>query len=303
MSTVLIVEPDRSQRVFLEEELKSEGYDTLSASSGDEALSELSRTSPDMVILDAHLPGMDGFELLGRLRRRGGSPMDVVVHAARHTEPDHAASLGTNALVEKRSDLAELMTKVSQFLGQEGQVAHFSGPPPADTLAQPAPAAEAEASLDAEAEAALAAQAEASLDAEAEATLATPKVGATLTAEPEAAPAPQPPATAKLPVEERTVALASEPVEPVGAWEMHLPGGDVLKPVCFTTLLRLARERHLPPDTHVCGPLTHGVWRQARHTPRLCRLFGVCYYCEKHIAPYAVRCPACRHLIDRPAEG
>jgi serine/threonine protein kinase len=87
-----------------------------------------------------------------------------------------------------------------------------------------------------------------------------------------------------------------------GEWQVRLASGQPSKPLPFTALLKLARERRLSPKTVLRGPLTRGVWRQARHTPRLCRLFGVCHFCEKRLPPKAARCPACGRHIDRPPE-
>ncbi len=85
-------------------------------------------------------------------------------------------------------------------------------------------------------------------------------------------------------------------------WQVRLANGQPSKPLPFAALLKLARERRLSPKTVLRGPLTRGVWRQARHTPRLCRLFGVCHFCEERLPPKAARCPSCGRHIDRPPE-
>ena len=87
-----------------------------------------------------------------------------------------------------------------------------------------------------------------------------------------------------------------------GEWELRLPDGEPSKPIRLDLLVKLARERRLRAQTVLRGPLTRGIWRQARHTPTLCRLFGVCHYCEERIPPKTVNCPACGAPIDRPVE-
>jgi diguanylate cyclase (GGDEF)-like protein len=63
MSTILIVDDEPLIVQLLEEHLQSEGYDTLHAYSGEEALQVLQKHRPDLVILDLMLPGMDGYEV------------------------------------------------------------------------------------------------------------------------------------------------------------------------------------------------------------------------------------------------
>jgi diguanylate cyclase (GGDEF)-like protein len=63
MSTILIVDDEPLIVQLLEEHLQTEGYDTLHAYSGEEALQVLHKQAPDLVILDLMLPGMDGYEV------------------------------------------------------------------------------------------------------------------------------------------------------------------------------------------------------------------------------------------------
>ena len=63
MSKILIVDDNPALVDVLEEHLQSEGYDTVHAYSGEEALAMLAKFVPDLVILDLILPGMDGYEV------------------------------------------------------------------------------------------------------------------------------------------------------------------------------------------------------------------------------------------------
>ncbi len=90
--------------------------------------------------------------------------------------------------------------------------------------------------------------------------------------------------------------------ESPGKWAIRRPDGQPSKPLTAKALLRLVRERRLKPDTVLRGPLTNGVWRQARHVPRLCRVFGVCHYCEAKLPPKAPRCPKCGADPDQPMQ-
>ena len=66
--TILIVDDDDSLREFLEIFLANEGYKVRSTSSGDEALAEIRRKAPDLVISDIRMPGMDGVQLLKEIK-------------------------------------------------------------------------------------------------------------------------------------------------------------------------------------------------------------------------------------------
>ena len=85
------------------------------------------------------------------------------------------------------------------------------------------------------------------------------------------------------------------------SWAVRLPDGEASKPLTGRALLKLGREKRLKAGTVIRGPLTGGVWRQARHTPRLCRLFGVCHFCEAKLPANAARCPECGTDPDQPA--
>ena len=61
---ILLVDDERNLNQLIATNLKFEGYETESAYSGIEAIDKLGRFSPDLVVLDVMMPGMDGFEVL-----------------------------------------------------------------------------------------------------------------------------------------------------------------------------------------------------------------------------------------------
>ena len=65
---VLIVDDEPFNVDYLEQELEELGYDTISASNGQEALDKIQAESPDLVLLDIMMPVMDGFAVLARLK-------------------------------------------------------------------------------------------------------------------------------------------------------------------------------------------------------------------------------------------
>ncbi len=66
--TILIVDDEPFNVDYLEQELQDQGYRTLSAGNGLAALEAVQASQPDLVLLDIMMPGMDGFEVLTRLK-------------------------------------------------------------------------------------------------------------------------------------------------------------------------------------------------------------------------------------------
>ena len=69
--TVLIVDDDRAVLTMLYKVIKSNGIDAHTAVSGEEALELLDHEVYDLILLDVNLHGMDGFEVVQAVRRRG----------------------------------------------------------------------------------------------------------------------------------------------------------------------------------------------------------------------------------------
>lgn len=67
--TILIVDDLIENTLVLESYLRPKGYKTVTASSGEEALSKVNSEAPDVILLDLAMPGMDGFEVCRRLKK------------------------------------------------------------------------------------------------------------------------------------------------------------------------------------------------------------------------------------------
>ncbi len=70
METILIVDDEKNYLLVLSAVLEEEGYEVLTAVSGAEALEVLASSEPDLVLTDMKMPGMDGIELLERIKAR-----------------------------------------------------------------------------------------------------------------------------------------------------------------------------------------------------------------------------------------
>jgi two-component system alkaline phosphatase synthesis response regulator PhoP len=128
-ATILVVEDDSAVALALEVALRGEGYLPVVAGSGDEGLKIGLAEAPDLLILDVRLPGIDGFELLRRLRA-GGSKAPVIILTARDEEVDTilGLELGADDYMTKPFRVRELLTRVkSQLRRAYGELADAGG--------------------------------------------------------------------------------------------------------------------------------------------------------------------------------
>ena len=116
---ILIVDDERHNRELLEVMLKPEGFLLLSAASGEEALATVARQPPDLILLDVMMPGMDGYEVAGRIKSDPNTK-NIPVILLTALDDRNAKMLGLNAGAEdfltKPVDRAELSVRVRNLL-------------------------------------------------------------------------------------------------------------------------------------------------------------------------------------------
>jgi DNA-binding response OmpR family regulator len=128
-ATILIVEDEHAVARGIQYALQQEGYEVTVARSGEEALEVGPGLAPDLVLLDVRLPGIDGFEVLRRLRGFG-SRAPVLMLTARDDEFDKVIGLelGADDYVTKPFGLRELLSRVKALLRRAyGDLADASG--------------------------------------------------------------------------------------------------------------------------------------------------------------------------------
>jgi DNA-binding response OmpR family regulator len=116
VKTVLVVDDEPIVREVVVRYLEREGYRTLEAGDGDTARDTLTRTSPDLVVLDVMLPGTDGLELCRWIRST--SQLPVIMLTARGEEADRIVGLelGADDYVTKPFSPRELAARVKSVL-------------------------------------------------------------------------------------------------------------------------------------------------------------------------------------------
>jgi signal transduction histidine kinase len=129
---ILIVDDQRHNAELLKVMLTPEGYHLLTASSGQEALGRLAEQQPDLILLDVMMPGMDGYEVAGKIKENPAT-RNIPVIMLTALDDRNARMLGLNAGAEdfltKPVDRAELCVRVRNLLrlkayGDELRAAH-----------------------------------------------------------------------------------------------------------------------------------------------------------------------------------
>lgn len=120
---ILIVDDDPGIMVALRALLEVNGYQTLVAFSGEEAMEVIDRHHPDLVLLDVLLPVVDGFEVCQRVRENPGfKDIRIVLVTALGSEAHvvKGLDLGADAYVVKPFSNASLVAKVKELLECSG---------------------------------------------------------------------------------------------------------------------------------------------------------------------------------------
>jgi two-component system alkaline phosphatase synthesis response regulator PhoP len=116
MTKILVIDDEPSIINLVTAYLKPEGYDVYTATDGNTGLKSAHAFKPDLIILDLMLPGMDGIELLTRLRRE--SDVYVIMLTARTEETDKiiGLSVGADDYVTKPFSPRELVARIKAAL-------------------------------------------------------------------------------------------------------------------------------------------------------------------------------------------
>ena len=112
--TVLVVDDEPNIVELLTVSLKFQGFDVHSANNGTQALRLARELNPDAYILDVMMPGMDGFELLAKLRTEG---LDgPVLYLTAVDQRIHGLTIGADDYVTKPFSLEEVITRLRVIL-------------------------------------------------------------------------------------------------------------------------------------------------------------------------------------------
>jgi len=114
---ILVVEDEPDMLLGLEHNLRYEGYEVTTSTTGPAGLEAWRRLRPDLVLLDVMLPGMDGFSVLSAIRREDPD-VPVLLITAKSLEADkvYGLNLGADDYITKPFSIRELLARVQAVL-------------------------------------------------------------------------------------------------------------------------------------------------------------------------------------------
>ncbi len=121
MPRILIVDDEPEIVRGLEHNLRFEGYETVSAANGQDAIAAAAREAPDLILLDIMMPKLSGWDVCRTLRAKG-IDVPIVMLTARGEEMDRVLGLelGADDYVTKPFSLRELLARVRAVLRRPG---------------------------------------------------------------------------------------------------------------------------------------------------------------------------------------
>ena len=122
MSLILIVEDNEKNMKLVRDVLRVKGYDTLEAVTAEDGIKLASERKPDLILMDIHLPGMNGIEALHVLRGNADTaPIPVIAVTASVMQSDRnlITDAGFDGYIAKPINLKEFLDAVKAMLERQ----------------------------------------------------------------------------------------------------------------------------------------------------------------------------------------
>ena len=118
--TILVIEDDKFLRELIVQKLIREGYETSEAVDGEEGMKKIKEEKPDLILLDLILPGIDGFEVLTRMRQENdlsSIPVIILSNLGQKEDVERGMKLGAaDYLIKAHFTPREIITKIKKAL-------------------------------------------------------------------------------------------------------------------------------------------------------------------------------------------
>lgn len=125
MSKILLIEDDKFLRELIIQKLGKEGFDVSEAPEGESGLSKMKEERPDLVLLDLILPGIDGFEVLSRMKKDtelGSIPVIILSNLGQKDDVQKGMDLGAeDYLIKAHFTPGEIVEKIRATLKTENK--------------------------------------------------------------------------------------------------------------------------------------------------------------------------------------
>jgi len=109
---ILVVDDDQNLLRMVSHTLELEGFRSITAADGESALVLLGKDKPDLVLLDIMMPGLDGFEVLKRIRQQSNVPVIMLTAINEVTTVRDTIGLGADDYIRKPFSMVELLARI-----------------------------------------------------------------------------------------------------------------------------------------------------------------------------------------------
>lgn len=119
---ILVIEDDPATTRLVDYSLRHHGYQVITSSNGLEGIRKAQSESPDLIILDVMLPGIDGFEICNRLRADPATAkIKILMFSAKTQETDRQTGIrvGADDYLTKPAAPAEIVARVEKLLTEK----------------------------------------------------------------------------------------------------------------------------------------------------------------------------------------
>ncbi len=120
MSKILVIEDDKFLREMISRKLDKEGYEVIQAVDGEKGEEKTKAEKPDLILLDLILPGIDGFEVLERIKNDpdvSEIPVIILSNLGQKSEVERGLNLGAvDFLIKAHFTPAEIVKKIREIM-------------------------------------------------------------------------------------------------------------------------------------------------------------------------------------------
>ena len=121
MAKILLVEDNEMNRDMLSRRLIKKGYEVVMAMDGEQAIEMARSETPDLILMDISLPGLDGWEATRRLKAMPETQAIPIIALTAHAmagDKEKCLEAGCNDYDTKPVEFPRLLGKIQEFLGQ-----------------------------------------------------------------------------------------------------------------------------------------------------------------------------------------
>ena len=112
---ILVVDDDIPTLVMMRTLLREFGFEAATASSGEQALDEVRRQAPSLILLDKNMPGMSGPDVMHALRAEGVDSTPVLILSGEPVDADELARFGAHGAILKPFDVPKLVETIRSY--------------------------------------------------------------------------------------------------------------------------------------------------------------------------------------------